>query len=406
MRSRLEKPEMGAELMAAAAAAVACAGLGQAVAGYVTLRRFRAPPVSVAARPGVTLLKPLHGDEAMLEDALASNLMQDYPDYQVVFGVQRPDDPALLVVQRLRARFPNRDIAVVCDATLHGRNRKIGNLLNMFPAARHDVIVIADSDVHVAPDYLARVVDALLVPGTGLVTTLYTGLSATRTLPGLMGASAITHGFLPGALLGRSLGRQDCLGATMALRRDTLLAVGGLEALSDHLADDNMLGRLVLARGLRVGLAATVPATTVCETTLPELFRHELRWARTIRSLVPWQFALSTVQYPLVWAALAMGLSNGENWSICLFLLAWAVRAFMALAVDDELASSLAPMDAHASISLATPAPIWLLPLRDLMSVSVILASTISDRVEWRGHTLRTDAKVAIERADAPSGAI
>jgi ceramide glucosyltransferase len=398
---------MSIELLAAATAAVACAGLGQAVAGYLALRRFRVPSAPSTMRPKVSVLKPLHGNDAMQEEALASNLLQDYPDYQVVFGVQDPGDPALAVVERLRARFPARDIAVVCDTTPHGRNRKIGNLINMFPAARHDIIVIADSDVHVAPDYLARVVEALMVPGTGLVTTLYTGLSATGTLPGLLGATAITHGFLPGALLGRAMGRQDCLGATMALRRDTLMAIGGLEALSDHLADDNMLGRLVLAEGLAVRLAATVPATTVCETTISDLFRHELRWARTIRALVPVQFALSSVQYPLAWAALAMALSNGANWSICLFLAAWAARAAVALGVDDELALTTArPMaGTTGEMWLATPAPIWLLPLRDLMSVSVILASTVSDRVEWRGHTLRTDVKSSIKRADAPSGA-
>jgi ceramide glucosyltransferase len=394
---------MDTGLMAAASAVVACAGLGQSLAGYMALRRFRSPAAPTADRPKVTILKPLHGDEALLEDALASNLLQDYPDYQVVFGVQNPNDDALLVVERLRVRFPDRDIAVICDATPHGRNRKIANLINMFPLAKHDVIVIADSDVHVAPNYLSRVVDALLAPGAGLVTTLYTGLSATTTLPGLMGASAITHGFLPGALLGRAMGRQDCLGATMALRRETLMAIGGLEALSDHLADDNMLGQLVAAQGLDVRLAATVPATTVCETSLPDLFRHELRWARTIRALVPLQFALSSVQYPLAWAALAIGLSGGANWAICLFLSAWAARAAIALGVDDELA--LPQPDRPGKIMLATPAPIWLLPLRDLMSVAVILASTVSDQVEWRGHTLRTDVKATIKPADASSGA-
>ena len=131
----------------------------------------------------VTVLKPLHGDEPLLEEALASVCRQDYPTWQVVFGVQDPADTALPVVRRLQARFPDCDIAVVVDPTTHGRNRKVANLINMLPAAKHDVLVIADSDVHVAPDWLRRLVAALEAPGVGLVTTIYTGLPATAAAP-------------------------------------------------------------------------------------------------------------------------------------------------------------------------------------------------------------------------------
>ncbi len=126
----------------------------------------------------------------------------------------------------------------------------------MLPAARHDVLVIADSDVHVRPDYLERLVAALEAPGVGLVTTLYAGLPASPALPAQLGATQITHGFLPGALLARALGRQDCLGATMCLRRADLERIGGFAALVDHLADDNVLGRRIQRSGLDVGLAA------------------------------------------------------------------------------------------------------------------------------------------------------
>ncbi len=260
------------------------------------------------ARPPITILQPLHGDEPLLEEALASVFAQDYPDFQVVFGVQNPADPALDVVRRLQARFPERDIAVVVDATQHGSNRKVGNLINMLAVARHDVLVIADSDVHVTPDYLDRLVADLPRPGTGLATTIYTGLPANGGLAARLGATQITHALLPGALLARALGRQDCFGASMALTRATLERIGGLQALADHLADDNVLGRLVREQGLAVELAATVPATTVPETTLKALWMHELRWARTIRALEPLGFALSAVQYPLFWSALAVGV--------------------------------------------------------------------------------------------------
>lgn len=368
------------------AGVLACIGLLQVAAGYIAVRRFAAAPTSAARnRPPVTILKPLHGAEPMLEEALASVCAQRYGEYQVVFGVQNPADPALAVVERLRTRFPACDIAVIVDATAHGENRKVGNLINMLRAVKHDVLIIADSDVHCAADFLDHVVATLALPGTGLVTTLYAGLAATRSLAGRLGATWITHNFLPGALIARWLGRQDCLGATMTLRRETLDAIGGLPALANHLADDHILGHLVRERGLGVRLAPAVPATTVAEATLAELFRHELRWARTIRSLVPVQFMLSALQYPLCWAALTVLVSGAASWSVALFLFAWLVRAAAARGIDAVLGL--------ARSGLATPAPIWLLPLRDLMSVAVLLASYGSDRVEWRGHVLHAASR-------------
>ena len=279
------------------------------------------------------------------------------------------------------ARFPEVDLALVVDGSAHGRNRKVGNLINMLPAARHDVLVIADSDVHAAPDYLARIADTLAEPGVGLVTTLYAGLPANGSLAGALGATAITHNFLPGALMARALGRQDCLGATMALTRDTLRAVGGLAAIVHHLADDHVRGRLVKVRGLRVALAPTVPATTVPESGLGALYRHELRWSRTILSLVPSGFAASAVQYPLLWAMLAAALSGGADWAMALLLLTWAARAVVGGSIDRLLGL--------ARGGLAGRVPIWLLPLRDIMSVAVVLASYAGDKVEWRGQVLR-----------------
>jgi ceramide glucosyltransferase len=354
------------------------------------------------------VLKPLHGDEPLLEEALASVCQQDYQAWQVVFGVQDAADTALPVVRRLQARFPDCDIAVVVDPTGHGANRKVGNLMNMLPAAKHDVLVIADSDVHVAPDWLRRLVAALEVPGVGLVTTVYVGLplppapsrkgrgsslcngetppplagggwgEGSQSLSSTLGALHINHYFLPGALLARAIGRQDCLGATMALHRQTLERIGGFPALVNHLADDNVLGRLVQRLGLRVALANTIPATTVGETTLRALWRHELRWARTIRALAPLPFAASVLQYPLAWAALAVLLAGAAPWSLAWFAAAWGLGAAAARGIDRALA-------------LANRTPLWLLPLRELMSVAVMAASYAGRRVDWRGHTLEAE---------------
>lgn len=363
-------------------AGLALAGMGQCLAGWLAVRRFAATALAPepAPLPPILLLKPLHGDEPLLEAALASMCTQDYPSLRIVCGVQRPDDPAAEVVARLRARFPARDIAMVIDPTPHGANRKVANLINMMEAvpapAPGEVVVIADSDIHAAPDWLRQVAAALARPGVGLATTLYVGLAAQGGWVQRLGCSWITHTFLPGALLARGMGRQDCLGATMALGAATLAQIGGLRALADHLADDNELGRLVRAQGLHVALAAAVPATTVAESSLGGLWQHELRWARTIRALVPAAFAASAIQYPIAWALAAWAVSGGAAWAAWLFGLAWAVRAAAAQGIDRALRHG------------GTRAPLAWLPLRDMLALAVVATAFLGQRVTWRGQVL------------------
>ena len=400
-------------IVAGIAAGVSAIGLAQAFAGWIVVARFvgrvvtarSSRPRAASAGAPVSVLKPLHGDEPLLEEALASTCGQDYATFQIVFGVSAASDTSLPAVERLRARFPEVDIAVVVDPTLHGENRKVGNLINMLPAAKYDVLVIADSDVHAMPDWLRLMVEALDEPQVGLVTAAYAGVAAHHRVAGdtarrrvsavpappslqdsgglagvvgSLGAVQINQYFLPGALLARAMGRQDCLGATMMLRRETLQRIGGFHALVDHLADDNVLGRLVQRLGLKVALAYTIPATTVPEADAPALWRHELRWARTIRALAPVPFAASVLQYPLAWAALTVLLAGGALWSLAWFALAWALRALVAHGIDKAL-------------GLANRSPLWLLPVRELMSVAVMAASYAGRRVSWRGHTLQAE---------------
>jgi ceramide glucosyltransferase len=406
-------------ILAGMASVLTAIGVAEAlVASWLVTSFARKRPAPPSMRPPVTVLKPLHGDEPLLEEALATLCRQDYPDWQIVFGVRHAADPAVAVVHRLQARFPGIDIDLVVDPTLHGRNRKVGNLINMMRAARHDILVIADADVHARSDYLDRLVAALEPQGVGLVTTLYAGLPVVRAdhafspsapgdralpvLPATLGATHITHGFLPGAVLARALGRQDCLGATMCLRRDDLDRIGGFPALVDHLADDNVLGRRVAAIGLSVALAETVTLTTVPETSMRALFRHELRWARTIRALEPAGFAASMVQYPLAWALLTILVRGGALWSVGLFFIAWVLRAVAALSVDSALTSlwtkewenqerGAAERGSNDVAGLAFCCPVWLLPLRDVLSVAVMLASYGGRQVDWRGHGLHAD---------------
>jgi ceramide glucosyltransferase len=214
------------------------------------------------------------------------------------------------------------------------------------------------------------------VPGTGLVTTLYTGQPEGRSLIGLLGASYIAQSFAAGALMARGLGRQDCMGATMALTRETLMRVGGLPVLLPYVADDAVLGSKVRELGQRVGLAACVPATTVGETSLTALFRHELRWARTIRAVEPFGFAVSCIQFPAFWGLLTVALSGGALWAWALWLLAVAIRGGVGLSVERAMG--------------AVRTPLWMPALRDMLSMAVLLSAYMGDEVAWRGHVLTT----------------
>jgi ceramide glucosyltransferase len=278
---------------------------------------------------------------------------------------------------------------------MHGRNRKVANLINMLPSARYDVLVFSDSDLHLAPDYLMRLVAALERPNTGLVSTLYVGRPARRRWAQCLAAAQINYSFLPGALLARALGRQDCLGSTMALHCRTLERIGGLRALADHVADDNILGQRVVALGLAVDIADTVPAATVPEPTFAALWHHEMRWARTIRALVPVSFGASAIQYPFCWALLACILSRGALPYVMLLGLVWAVRTAAAWGIDHTLKPKF------GLLGLAPVASVWLLPFRDILSIVEIIASYFSNQVVWRGTMMRADNGVA--RVPAPT---
>jgi ceramide glucosyltransferase len=368
-------------LFADLCAVLAVFGVIQSFFGWAAVFRFsRLPPATPVSRPGITVLRPMCGIEPLLEEALVSCFTMDYPEYQLVFGIQDPKDPALAVLQRVRARFPERDVVVVVDSTPHGQNRKVANLINMLPAARHEILVISDSDIHVPADYLDSLVGELQKAGTGMVCSLYAGLVPDANLFQRLGAMQITHSFLPGVLMSRMMGRQDCLGSTVMITRETLARTGGLGALSDLLAEDNALGRRVLELGLDIRLSYAVAAATVPENTLQRLWQHETRWTRTIRGLAPYALAASTLQYPLFWALLAVLCSGATGWSAVLFLLCWLARALAAGGIEALLRPRLR--------GLLHPAPLWTYPLRDVLSVTEIVATYGIDNVVWRGHKI------------------
>jgi ceramide glucosyltransferase len=290
--------------------------------------------------------------------------------------VREADDPAIAVVHRLMADLPDADLALVVAAPVHGTNLKISNLINMLPAARHDLLVIADSDMRVAPDYLDQVVGTLTRPGIGLATCLYRATPAPDPWSRL-GAQFINFGFLPSVLVGAWIRPwPGCFGATMALHRETLRQIGGLERFRDQLADDYGLGAAVRDAGYAVGLTPYVVEDVLEEPDLGALVRHELRWARTIRSIAPLDYAGSVVTYPVAFALLGALLSGFSAAGMAVFLgiLGWRL---IAVRMIDK---SLAPARPSRWSELA------LVPVRDLLSFGLLIASFCGKTVAWRGR--------------------
>ncbi|HEV2301016.1 MAG TPA: bacteriohopanetetrol glucosamine biosynthesis glycosyltransferase HpnI [Stellaceae bacterium] len=346
------------------------------VASAALARRFaRRRLAAAAARPAVSLLKPLYGAEPGLYENLRSFAEQDYPQVQIVLGVHREDDGAVPVARALIGDLPGRDIVLAVEERVTGSNAKVSNLQNMLRRAGHEVLVIADSDMRVEPHYLAAVTAPLEDPAVGLVTCLYSG-AGSGGLWSALGALYINFGFLPSALVGAALGwGGGCFGATIALRREVLERIGGLGRLRDELADDHAIGKAVRELGLEVRLSRYLVEDRVCEPSLADLWRHELRWARTNRSIAPAGFAGSVITYPAPIAALAAA-ATGFSLTAGLFLVMSLLLRWLS-----------ARLIARA-LGLA-PASAFLLVARDILSFAVFIASFFGNTVFWRDQVVR-----------------
>jgi ceramide glucosyltransferase len=360
-----------ASLVCYAAAALGC--VYALVAAYAA-RRFvtSAPIVPAANLPAVTILKPLYGAEPNLYANLAGFCVQDYPSpMQVVFGVSDHADPAIAVVREIIGAFPDRDLKLVINSRCHGSNRKISNLINMAAEARHDVLVMSDSDIVVDADYLKNVTASLLQPGIGIVTCLYRGVAA-RGMWAKLAAAAIDYHFLPSVLVGIMFRlAAPCFGSTIAIHKETLAAIGGLESVGDQLADDYALGAAVRRAGLGVAIPAYIVGHECVQKSAPTLLRHELRWARTIRSVDPAGFAGTVITHALPLALLGL-LLGGMTPLAVLVPIAWVCRAALQMELDRAF---------HLRDGFY-----WWGPLRDVVSFAVFVASFFGRNVEWRGH--------------------
>ena len=355
--------------------ALAAVGAVYMVVAGILFGRLTAPGSS--PRPStapVTILKPLYGAEPRLMANLATFLAQDHGGpVQLLCGVGSADDPAVPAVEALRLAHPHATIDLVIDPTRHGSNAKIGNLVNMMPRARHDVLILSDSDMAVPPDYLPRVLAALDAPGFGAVTCLYAGRGDAGFWSRLAAAGPSWQ-FLAGLSVGiaGNLAR-PCMGSTIALRRGTLEATGGFAAFADILADDHAIGEAVHALGQRIAVPALLLTHAHDDPGLRAVWRHELRWAATVRGVAPAGYFGSVVTYPLPLALL--GTLAHPVAGLGIALAALATRLAFAGRVD-----------ARAG---APTAPLWLLPARDILSFAVFLASFFVRSVDWRGTSLR-----------------
>ena len=328
--------------------------------------------------PPVTILKPVKGMDAESYENFASFCRQDYPCYQIVFACAAPDDPAVPVIERLRLDFPDAEIELVVDGRIHGPNYKVCNLINAYPKAKHDVIIVCDSDIRVGEGYLSEVCASFADPAVGLVTSLY----RTTTVHGAataVEAMGFTTEMVPNVMVALRLeGLSFALGASMAVRREALEKIGGFPSLVDYLADDYQLGNKVFRAGYRLELSDCFVESVMHREGLGAVLSRQLRWARTMRVSRPGGYFASGITQPFPAALLALAVSGFATAGVAAGLLLYAVRSLVALAFSRRyLRDGIFPRW------------LWLLPLRDLFAFVVWMLAFLGNSVRWRGHLYR-----------------
>ena len=340
---------------------------------YASHRRRLASAIGL---PPVSILKPIKGTDPEMYASLRTHCVQNYPEYEILFGVTNPDDPAIPVVEKLIEEFPGRTIRLVrCDKKL-GANGKVSSLVQLAAVAGHDFFLVNDSDIRVEPGYLCQVMTELQEPETGLVTCLYRGVPADTLGSGLESLSIGTD-FMAGVLAARQIerGLRFGLGSTLAFRKRDLEAIGGFEAIVDYLADDYELGHRIAERNLKVKLSESVVETYLPAYDMAGFFSHQLRWARTIRASRAGGYAGLLFTFTLPWAALTLMLARGATWAWGLLAAAIAARTAMAL-----VTSQLVLCDRGFLRWF------WLLPFRDFLAVVIWLGGLAGRKIVWRGE--------------------
>jgi ceramide glucosyltransferase len=329
----------------------------------------------------VSILKPVHGKDAGFYEAIRTHALQQYPEFEILFGIRRADDPARVEVERLMGEFGALPIRLVL-CTTSAPNLKVGSLIDLAREARHAILIVNDSDISVPAGYIGDVTAPLSDPGVGLVTCLYR--AEAHDWPSRFEALAIATDFAPSTLVARLFGVSEFgLGSTLAFRRGDLERIGGFQAIADYIADDYQLGHKLDALGLRNVISQVVVSTRLASGSWLGAWRHQVRWARTIRlSGGAAGYAGLPITYASLWVAVAAVLGL---WWIALPLL--AIRILMAMVCGGLLLGS---------------ADVWkyccAIPLRDLCGVAVWAAGLFGHTVIWRDQRLTLDAEGRIVR--------
>jgi ceramide glucosyltransferase len=327
-----------------------------------------------------TIMIPLHGADFKAYQNYAGFCRQDYPEYQIVFGVRDPGDSSIPIVQKLIEDFPERDIALVISDKTIGQNLKVSNLQNMLERVRHERIVIVDSDIRVSRDYLRRVLAPLADERIGLVTCLYRAAEA-PDFGAKLEAVGITAEFAPGVLMAWMLeGVKFALGSTMATTKTRLEAIGGFHALADYLADDFMLGNLIERSGYEVRLSNHVVETAMQPVGLAGMLRHQLRWARSTRISRPMGYLGLILTYGTALALLTVAVDRASSLSLLLLAVTLVIRLAMGWLIG-----------VHWLEDGILKKNFWLLPVRDVLSFLIWCSSWVGRRVEWRGRLFEVE---------------
>jgi ceramide glucosyltransferase len=327
------------------------------------------------ALPPVSILKPLKGVDPDIYESFRSHCLQDYPEYEIIFGVSQADDPAVASVQQLQREFPSHAIRLVVSPKQLGANVKVSNLEQMLHAARYQLLLVNDSDIRVERDYLRHTVAPLVDERIGMVTCLYRGVAAS-TLGSQLESLGISTDFCPGVLVARQVerGLRFGLGSTLAFRRRDLERIGGFRSIVDFLADDYELGRRIANLGLQVLLSDVVVETYIPAYDLRGFLDHQLRWARGVRDSRAGGYIGLASTYGLVWALIALIAGREALWT-------WAVAGMTVLL---RLATALT-VGRLVLKDRGLLRRLWLLPIRDLVAAAVWIGSFGGDTVTWRG---------------------
>lgn len=350
--------------------------------------------------PPVSILKPLKGTDPEMYEGFCSHCVQDYPEYEIVFGVSDPADPAVATVEWLQRDFPDRAIQlVVCKEKL-GANIKVSNLEQMVRAARYAHLVVNDSDIRVDSDYLQRVIAPLIDDRIGMVTCLYRGIAA-PTIGSKLETLGISTDFCPSVLVAKEKehGLRFGLGSTLVFRRSDLEKIGGFKALADFLADDYELGRRIAGLGKQVLLSDVVVETHLPAYDLVGFIEHQLRWYRGIRDARPSGYIGLVSTFGVMWAVLALLAAGAAPWSWILLVAVVMLRMVVAFVMCRDV------LEDEESLER-----LWLLPIRDLIAAGVWIASFAGHEVTWRGERFELKngrlLRTKTQEADAPGDGI